>query len=466
MALGLPFWVENPDTSWIWRYGRFPALLDAPTTGLLRVDFCAFGTPWRKRTRVLTNIGALIDNKVLCPGCKSHLLLRGRCKTKRMSWTKVAEPYPAGFAAFLAMGLAGASGTRPEFRRLDVAACAKASTLRIGEAVRPGPRTTKWDERKARREGQCLEEVRLVSEKTFAMENKLWAGFRDWLSDGENDDLLNDLLDCPVTVAVLLKEYGSSLFAQGATLSAFRHLLTYAQRVLHGFRFHSRPCWDLVTRWERLEPLVHRAPMPLKLCEGMASLAICWRWPAFALVILIAFKGILRPGEVLRAVRRDLVLPSDLLHETCVKFYLKVREPKTQRRGGGRTQHTSVEDPALASACEAVFGSYAPEEKLFSLSGQSFRRRWDAVLRALGVPADLKLTPASLRGGGAIHSYQSGNSVQGLLWKMRIQHVSTLEHYLQELAAENIYADLSPSARKSVQAACALLPVMLASLTQ
>ena len=112
-------------------------------------------------------------------------------------------------------------------------------------------------------------------------------------------------------MALLLQLYGEHLFRVGATLSSYRHLIAYAQRTFPDFRRRSRVCWELVTRWEALEPLAHRPPLPSKLCEALASLAIAWKWPRIALVLLLSFHGILRIGETLAVLRRDLVLPAE-----------------------------------------------------------------------------------------------------------------------------------------------------------
>ena len=48
---------------------------------------------------------------------------------------------------------------------------------------------------------------------------------------------------------------------------------------------------------------------------------------------------------------------------------------------------------------------------------------------------------------------------------MRLQHVHTLQHYLQEMAAESVLSSLTAESRASVKAAAALLPHLLAQLS-
>ena len=79
-----------------------------------------------------------------------------------------------------------------------------------------------------------------------------------------------------------------------------------------------------------------------------------------------------------------------------------------------------------------------------------YRKRWDKLLRALGIPADFHLTPGGLRGGGAVAAYRRGDQVSEIQWRMRLQHVGTLAFYLQEVAALSVIPRLHPRARGKV----------------
>ena len=461
--LHVPFWIENPWASFLWYLPEFKRLRESQIVGFWLLDFCRFGTEWRKRTRVLTNTG-LKGQKTLCLGCKKHLLLRGRCKRRRQLLTRLAEPYPKALCSTLAMALSGASGDRPEFRRLDGSACARCTHARIGEAKRPGPGKSTAAQRAAARAGVQLGSVELVGAKTAKLETKLWEGFLSWVRE-DCDDECAQLLTCSsATVAPLLQLYGDFLFKQGATLSDFRHLVAFALRKFPDFKVHAKVCWDFITRWELLEPLVHRLPLPWAACRAMASLALGWKWVRFALVLLIAFRGILRVGEVLKARRADLVLPSDLLSEKLDRMYLRIKDPKSKRRGGGKEQHTTIVDLDLVSACDRVFSKFDADTLLFPYSPHTFRRRWDDILKALGIQNDLGLTPGCIRGGAAVHAYQTGVPVQDLMWQMRIQHMATLHHYLQEMAAEAVLGKLSETTRRTVRVAASMLTPLLTTI--
>ena len=201
--------------------------------------------------------------------------------------------------------------------------------------------------------------------------------------------------------------------------------------------------WDNVHRWEILQPAVHRVPLPASILRAMVSIAVQWNWPRFAGAICIAYFGITRPGEVLRATRKDLVLAEDLLLPPSSTAYLRIENAKSRRRGKHRVQHASVVNGDVTSFLSRVFGGLSYDELLYPISGSSFRRRWDRK--------DKRLTPGSLRGGGALEEYRAGTDLQRILWRMRIRHLVTLEHYVQEVAGESFVAELSPEARRRIR---------------
>ena len=58
-----------------------------------RLDFCRYGTLWRKRTRLFTTIPQLFGFKKFCTCVKPRLILRGQ-GPGGIPWTQLAQPYP------------------------------------------------------------------------------------------------------------------------------------------------------------------------------------------------------------------------------------------------------------------------------------------------------------------------------------------------------------------------------------
>ena len=217
----------------------------------------------------------------------------------------------------------------------------------------------------------------------------------------------------------------------------------------------------MLTRWEIVEPVVHRPPMPEPLLRAMVALAIFRGWERWAGVVLITFYGVMRIGDVITAPRRCLLLPVDFLDPDANYAFMRVEKPKSGQRGGAKVQHARIRGEALLSALAGIFAGLQPGDRLYPLSAAAFRTRWNILLRMLGVPSSARLTPGGLRGGGAVAAYRLGMPIQDLMWQMRLKHSSTLEHYLQEVAAVSALANLPDAARSAILAASQSYPSSL-----
>ena len=67
----LEWWVENPDSSLLWKRA-----VAAPFTHKLRLDFCAYGAGYRKRTKLATN--SSFEPRALCNPKTCHACEGGR----------------------------------------------------------------------------------------------------------------------------------------------------------------------------------------------------------------------------------------------------------------------------------------------------------------------------------------------------------------------------------------------------
>ena len=231
-----------------------------------RCDFCVYGTKWRKRTKFLTNT-CLGDSKHLRKGGHTHVVLRGRSSYYKASWTKVAEPYPRRLCGKLAWTAAYELQLLP--RRVH---------RRIGEAKNPGPPL-----RPLNRSSGDLEAVELVRPATMRLGIQQWDLFQSWVVQQLGQPLLDSCLVVPGLLALVLRAYGKHLYEEGKPIYLFRHLIIHGQRLIPALRQASKPAWDLITRWESIEPLKHRPPMPHALLKAMASLGLAWgrcRWTA------------------------------------------------------------------------------------------------------------------------------------------------------------------------------------------
>ena len=203
--------------------------------------------------------------------------------------------------------------------------------------------------------------------------------------------------------------------------------------------------------------------MPEPIYRAMVALAIQVGWLRWAGNTTTSFEGCSRPGEPLRALRKDLLRPSDMLVKDGECRLLKVRKPKPGKRGKYLVQHFKVDNPAEVKFSEAVFREVEASKKLYPASASTYRLRWDRLLAMLEVPTSLKLTPGGMRGGGAVSAYKRGKPLTEILWQMRIKHLSTLESYLQEVAAESVLPQLSEASRRKIKTLSSLFEVSLQS---
>ena len=81
-------------------------LLEHPHSRLYRLDYCQFGTPWRKRTKLagwFTGDAPLLE--ALCSGRHGKCSMTGQAHMQlsggdaRGPFTRLAEPYPVRMAA-------------------------------------------------------------------------------------------------------------------------------------------------------------------------------------------------------------------------------------------------------------------------------------------------------------------------------------------------------------------------------
>lgn len=117
---GLQIWMENPATSFMFRLPEWQALLQRwPSVQPWLVDYCRYGTRWRKRTKFYTD-GLLGGRRDLCRCGKPHQLLRGRSATHKKSWTAVAQPYPKHVCEELASNYVKGAALRRWILLVDV----------------------------------------------------------------------------------------------------------------------------------------------------------------------------------------------------------------------------------------------------------------------------------------------------------------------------------------------------------
>ena len=69
--------------------------------------------------------------------------------------------------------------------------------------------------------------------------------------------------------------------------------------------------WRVVAAWEREEPSIPRAPLPVKWLRALVVCALTLKLCSTASALLVGFFGLLRPIEIYTVSRRDVLLAKD-----------------------------------------------------------------------------------------------------------------------------------------------------------
>ena len=250
------------------------------------------------------------------------------------------------------------------------------------------------------------------------------------------DDLKGDADE----MANLLIDHVQFLFDSQKGVSAGRAAILAVQ---HRFRLHSSVligAWDSVKAWEGREPVRMRIPLPPLILEAMFVHAMFTgfesigdesrEWICFAIGLIVSFCSFLRPCEWTALAAGRVGVPSGRLQGLVNKAILTIMNAKN-RRLFGRIQVAVCEDVRAIDWLTWLIHALPGTARLAPGGTPRFRKYFDRCVRALGI-AHLGLTPASLRAGGATHSFNRGLDLGHIKFRGRWASLRTLEHYLQE----------------------------------
>ncbi len=232
----------------------------------------------------------------------------------------------------------------------------------------------------------------------------------------------------------ILVAYGRALYSSGRPHSHYIECINAVTGHRPVLRRNLQEAWDLGFSWVRQEPSAHHVAAPFQVV--LAMLTTCLIWAAGA--IAFCFGGLLRPGEMISAVRRQLLLPSDVA-ESVPYALLSILEPKTRFRAAGH-QYSKVDIPDLLQVIEIAFAMVPKSGKLWPFSGQTLRQRFQTVMKAIGLPLTAlngmkPLDLGSLRAGGATWLMQTTESSDFVQRRGRWINGRVMNIYLQETTA-------------------------------
>ena len=120
VAASAPAIVENPVGSLLFFAPPMQKLMGHPAADAISLDQCQFGTPWRKRTRLVGwHVPSLEDSALLCQGSgglcsatgRPHLVISGR-HPDGAQWGPITQEYPEALCSAIADALVDSADTR------------------------------------------------------------------------------------------------------------------------------------------------------------------------------------------------------------------------------------------------------------------------------------------------------------------------------------------------------------------
>ena len=319
--------------------------------------------------------------------------------------------------------------------------------------------------RKAQRAGIVLDDGRRVTQTTSLTREWLLDCFVKWAEEcGASFETV--VMASPPDIDLLNKllvDFGRLLFRDGKPYYHFCETINAITSKRPVVRRSLQQAWDLAFMWGSHEPAEHHVAMPYQLVIALISAAWLWGWDREAAVFALAWGALLRIGEVVDAVRADLILPSDV-NGTNSFALLRILEPKTRFRAA-RHQAAKLEHVDLLQVVKVGFGRLEPWEKLWPLSSATLRSRLSRLLVQLGLPSKPQESPkpmslASFRPGGATHLMNLTESAELVRRRGRWASFRIMEIYLQEVSASTYLNLVTKEARGNVLLAFDLFPVI------
>lgn len=276
--------------------------------------------------------------------------------------------------------------------------------------------------------------------------------------------MLDNHVSCIDELNLLVTKYGRLLYRNGKTYNQFAETLNGLTSLKPAIRRLMQGAWDLGYAWVRSEPSCHHVAIPAQILLSMATVALMWGWTACAGCLSLGFGGLLRPGEFLGGVRRDLTLPDDV--DNMVDFALfTIRDPKT-RFTQARHQSSKIDSPDLLKILKMAFLHLGPHQRLWPMSGQTFRVRFRQILVSLSLPTVSRdgqkpLDPGSLRAGGASFLLLATEDSELVRRRGRWANHKMMEIYVQEVTALTYTKQLDESALQRVTLTARSFPAVL-----
>jgi hypothetical protein len=259
----------------------------------------------------------------------------------------------------------------------------------------------------------------------------------------------------------ILEQYIKQMHSEDkrSSLRLAKHAVLMVQIARPRLRKSLQTAWNSIKSWEEQRPSNFRPPLPIPLLVAMVCKARIFAqksrgpegvlWHTFATLMMVGFFGLLRPGEIFNLRPGDINLANSLSLGSGFAV-LRIARPKNARQMGVQ-QYVEVRHPdAMNWLAWLKSQKQSQESAVWPSNPTKFRNMFSQVCRSLNI-SQLRLSPASLRAGGATWLIDEGFEVSRVRFMGRWAHLRSLEHYIQVARAQQIALSIPASTANSLK---------------
>ena len=240
-----------------------------------------------------------------------------------------------------------------------------------------------------------------------------------------------------------LAEYIDHMFQEGEPLGYAGDLLSGVSRWVPHARAHIPTARLWFRNWGREVVRKRALPVPAEVVQGLAGIALALGRHDLAALLPLGFVCMLRTSELCNLKRREVVFgPRG-------SAIISLHQTKTS---GPNTEECVLEDKVIVNALKRACKGLQPDDVIFSRPARFFGDELRWLAKFIGF-SHKRLTPYSLRRGGATwHMHKFGSLAMTALagrWK----HQTTAKIYIDGAAAEWTRWQLSDEAWARVRQA-------------
>ena len=237
------------------------------------------------------------------------------------------------------------------------------------------------------------------------------------------------------------------IFFEGLPKSLARDGLASLQYHLPSAAGRLRFSWKMVKAWQRLEPPQRVIPLSPLMTQAFAGACISQGFVRVGAAMLMAFDGMLRPGELYQVRIQDITFYQN-------QSVIALRDTKTGKRKG--SSEMAMCDSVVANYwLRQAVRSVPPTQLLLDVSPALFRRMFNNLVNHFDLSGLFAIY--SLRRGGATWDFLSHKSMELTLLRGRWSSTSTARIYLQDTVATVSLLQLTPLQRAHARLAASHL---------